>query len=107
MIKIQRFNAQRICGRCNNLDSIDPASRPGRWFSLTPVEMGMLRRFAGSDSNRGKTVTEVVGLLRGAARHDYLRRIGPAVLVGRALADEMTAAAAAAAAAAVASATAG
>lgn len=91
VLAVQRFAAQRVCGRCNNLDAIDLRSRPGRWFSLTPMEMGMLRRFASVGTNKGRTVVDAVGVLRRAARQDYLGRIGPAVLLGRTLADEMTA----------------
>jgi len=89
VIAVQRFASERICGHCNNLDSIHSRSRPGHWFSLSPMEMRFVRRFAGSTANRGATVIEALCFQRRAAGRDYAERIGPAVLIGRTLADEM------------------
>lgn len=85
---VQRFATDWVCGPCNSLDSVDGASRPGAWFSLTVEEMRAVRRIAGTRANRGVQARSALRLVRAAALSDYRRRLPRAALLARTLAEE-------------------
>lgn len=77
-----RFRKTEICSLYNQLDVLNLEPKPRRNFSLSAVEMRLVRAVAGHFDNVGPGVAEALSHVRRLATPDYERRLALALDLG-------------------------
>lgn len=88
VIQALRFRETYICELCNTIDVLSLATRPGFFFSLSPVEIREIRAAAGHADNEGAEFATALQTVRSREASDYLARERHATELGRQLAGE-------------------
>lgn len=82
-VAILRFTETPICRSCNEIDGLLLASKPGPHFSLSPEELGRIRKLAGHSDNKGSLFDAALRQVRVEATADYRARYTKAASLGQ------------------------